>query len=352
MTLTEIFTFFGLPTPTMAPGLSIALVVGIAAIAWIFGVVGERRLQLRKLTGLALAVGLLSRAFAVTVVLKALPAVVGVELPFVSGIDWGNAMTSIALGVVGLLIVSRLATWSEQAGRAQGQLHSSIVVGKAIRYVGAVIVAVLVAESMGWDLSAILATAGVVGVAVGFAAQTSLSNVIAGVFLLVDRPFEVGDVVEITGQQGVVLELTLLSTRIRTFDNLVVRWPNEVVLKERITNLSKFPARRLELLVRVPVETPLPSVRAGLLRVLEAEPLVLFEPAPEVRLRDMEGNGVTMSIRVWFAVNDLLDGRDAVILAVNAALSQEGVLPRVPNYAVWMPPSDAVTAPAVEDPAS
>lgn len=310
--------------------------VGVVVVAvWVAGRVAETVLTRRGRVGAALGVGLAARGLALVLAVRAVPRLLGVDLPLVGELELGDVATAMALAAVGGLALWRLAAWAEHAGTAQGQPHASMVVGKVIRYGGAVVLALLVAETLGWDLTALLATAGVVGVAVGFASQTSLSNVIAGVFLLVDRPFEVGDTVEVGGHEGIVLEITLLSTRIRTFDNLVVRWPNEVVLKERITNYSRLPVRRLQLVVRLPAEVDVRPVRDALLAAVRATPLVLVEPPPEVRLRDLDSNGVTLLVRTWHEPDAFPDGRDAVVLAIQGTLRAGHTLPVVPSYAVW-----------------
>ncbi|MBU4491280.1 MAG: mechanosensitive ion channel family protein, partial [Euryarchaeota archaeon] len=76
------------------------------------------------------------------------------------------------------------------------------------------------------EITGVLAAAGILGIVIGFAAQTSVSNIISGFFLIADKPFEIGEAIEIDGQAGVVLDISLLSTRIRTFDNRYLRIPN------------------------------------------------------------------------------------------------------------------------------
>ena len=109
-------------------------------------------------------------------------------------------LRAAALLLVGLLATRLLARLVRDRLSGQGRPHQALLAHKALSYLGAGVVGLGLARTLGLDLSALLATAGVVTVAVGFAAQTSLSNLIAGVFLLVDRPFEVGDSVEIEGR--------------------------------------------------------------------------------------------------------------------------------------------------------
>lgn len=249
--------------------------------------------------------------------------------------------------VVGMLLTLPVGAFIESQLLRAGRVHAGAVTRKLVRYGGAVVLAVTAAEIAGYDLRAVLATAGILGVAVGFAAQTSLSNLIAGLFLLLDRPFEVGDIVETDGRIGIVHEMRLLSTMVRTFDNLLVRWPNEVILKARIVNYTAFPVRRLDLPLRIPSGSDIPAVMALLVQTMKDSPLFLLEPAPEVRLVDLQANGVTLELRAWLDRDLWIDGRDALIQAVHDALHRAGVPPIVPAFEVHkrLDPHDAPKAP-------
>ncbi|MFN9975907.1 MAG: mechanosensitive ion channel family protein, partial [Phycisphaerae bacterium] len=106
-------------------------------------------------------------------------------------------------------------------------------------------------DSLGFDLKVLLGAAGILTVAVGFAAQTSASNLISGLFLMFERPFVVGNSIVIGDLRGEVVAIDMLSTKIRTFTNMMVRIPNETLVKSNIVNLSYFPIRRVDLEVGV-----------------------------------------------------------------------------------------------------
>jgi hypothetical protein len=102
-------------------------------------------------------------------------------------------------------------------------------------------------RQLGFDFTVLLGAAGIVTVAIGFASQTSASNLISGLFLVWRRRSGIGDIVTVDGVTGEVLSVDLLSTKLRTFDNLQVRIPNETMVKARITTLNRFPLRRVDL---------------------------------------------------------------------------------------------------------
>lgn len=100
-------------------------------------------------------------------------------------------------------------------------------------------------QSVGVDISAIITAAGIAGVAIGFAAQTSFTNIISGIMLVIERPFKVGDIINTDGVEGTIESIGLLSFSLRTIDNKLVRIPNEQLIKNRVTNLTGYGYRKI-----------------------------------------------------------------------------------------------------------
>ena len=116
-------------------------------------------------------------------------------------------------------------------------------------------------RELGFDLSVVLGAAGILSVAIGFASQTSTSNLISGLFLMLERPFSIGDVIKVDSTTGEVISIDLLSVKIRTFDNLFVRSPNESMIKTQVTTLTKFPIRRADLQVGIAFKEDIERVK-------------------------------------------------------------------------------------------
>ncbi|RME24524.1 MAG: mechanosensitive ion channel family protein [Deltaproteobacteria bacterium] len=235
------------------------------------------------------------------------------------------AVRAAVILVVGLVLVSVLARFVQRRVARRGSAHWALVSRKLVAYAGAATVFVAAARTLGLDLTALAATAGVATVAVGFAAQTSLSNLIAGLFLLVDRPFEIGDSINIDGNMGVVRGITLMSTLVRTFDGILIRWPNEVVLKSTILNYSSLPARRVEIRVGVAYGTDLPRARRVIREAISDLEIVLVEPTVDVITRGFLDSAVELEVRAWVAQGDFVQGRTAVVEAVHRSLADAGI---------------------------
>lgn len=122
-------------------------------------------------------------------------------------------------------------------------------------------------KQLGFNLGVLLGAAGVLSVAIGFASQTSVSNLISGLFLIGERPFQIGDTIQVGNTTGEILSIDLLSIKLRTFDNLFVRIPNESLIKTEVINLTRFPIRRLDLKIGVAYKENINQVRQVLLKV-------------------------------------------------------------------------------------
>ncbi len=186
-------------------------------------------------------------------------------------------------------------------------------------------------QQLGFDLSIFLGAAGVLSVAVGFASQTSFSNVISGLFLAMERTFEVGDVIRVGGTTGEVLSVDLLSVKLRTFDNLFVRIPNESLVKGEITNISRFPIRRADFVLDMPHGEDLDKVRGLLMALVEQQPLAMVEPPAIFQVLGSNDLGVQVQFSVWAARQHFLEMRTEMQIAIRRSFAAAGVRPPFPR---------------------
>lgn len=234
-------------------------------------------------------------------------------------------LVAVLIFALGLLLARALAKGVERFMRQQGSDHGAAVGAKLVFYTVLLLATFGALTQMGVKLTGLLTAAGIFTVAIGFAAQTSVSNVISGLFLLVDRPFSINDTVKIDQTIGTIISIDLLSTKVRTFDNLVVRVPNETLLKSTITNYTLFNVRRIDIPVGVAYSTDLRQAKAVLERVLRQQSGVLDEPQPAV-LTDLLGdNGINLIIRAWVVRTDFVTARSELTVAVKEALDAAGI---------------------------
>lgn len=249
---------------------------------------------------------------------------------------WGRVSDPATLRVIVLvavgLVFARLATRGAQALAARSSRpNMAPVVRKAVGLGLHALLGLMALEGLGFDLGVLLGAAGILTVAIGFASQTSASNLISGVFLLAEDAFAVGDVLQIGRVTGELVAVDLLSLKLRTFDNRLVRIPNETVIKTELLNLTRYPIRRLDILVHLPFDAELDRVQDALDRECAAEPLLLEEPGPLLQVKELNELGLGVQLSAWVATAHLIEGRARLSAAILRALRATGLAPQTPT---------------------
>jgi small-conductance mechanosensitive channel len=180
-------------------------------------------------------------------------------------------------------------------------------------------------RQFGFDFTVVLGAAGIVTLALGFASQTSAANLIAGLFLVVEKAVSIGDVVTVEGVTGEVVSVDVLSTKLRTFDNLQVRIPNETMVRAQITTLNRFPLRRVDVSVGVAYHSDLALVQETLQQVARDNPLCLDEPGPLVIWTGFGDSSIDYLFAVWGKTQNFLALRNSITREVKAAFDAAGI---------------------------
>jgi small conductance mechanosensitive channel len=152
---------------------------------------------------------------------------------------------------------------------------------------------------MGVDTAGLLASLGIVGITIGFAARDAFSNLISGILIFLDRPFVIGDLVEVGDNYGRVSQITLRSTRIITGDGKMLAVPNAEIINKTVTSYTNFPHLRLDVGVTVGVNERIDKVRQILFEVLQSDADYLDDPAPRVVITQLNDYNVALELQVW-----------------------------------------------------
>ena len=154
-------------------------------------------------------------------------------------------------------------------------------------------------SQIGVNINAILASLGVAGLTLGFAAQDALSNIISGIFIFWDKPFVIGDLIEVNGHYGRVDEITMRSTRLITVDGKMLSIPNTEILNSTVASYTNFPNLRIDIEFTVASNENLRKIRDVLFQVVENNNDYLLPPSPKVVLDKMNDYNIELIFQVW-----------------------------------------------------
>lgn len=227
-----------------------------------------------------------------------------------------GAMPQVLLGLLLFWVFLGIARWGRQwAERVVGAAYKHDEVGQVIgqlAYGFLVVAGVAVAAAvMGIGLGHVLAGIGVSGVVVGFAFKDILENYLAGILLMLARPFHSGDDIKTGDYEGKVRVISTRSTTIETLDGQLVVIPNSKIYSQPLTNLSALGTRRTILPLKFAVARDLAEIRGKLLAIAAGQDGVLEDPAPEVVATALEAEGVSLELRFWTRAHeaDAVKGR-------------------------------------------
>ncbi len=195
------------------------------------------------------------------------------------------------------------------------EAHTVTLLTKFISYVFYVAIGVYILSLFGINVSAIWGAAGVAGLAIGFAAQTSVSNVISGLFVLTEKTMKIGDFIEVDGVSGTVSEIGLLSVKINTLDNQLIRIPNSTIINSKLMNYASYDLRRFCFPLEVSYDTdPQAALDAALAVPARCPSAILNDAdhAPAAVFTGFADSGITLSLNVWFKRQDLVKIKNEV----------------------------------------
>ena len=192
----------------------------------------------------------------------------------------------------------------------------SLILIKFLRYVFYVIIVMYVLSLFGVKLGAIWGAAGIAGVAIGFAAQTSVSNLISGLFVITEGAIKIGDTIIVDGITGVVDSINLISVTVHTLDNEMVRIPNSTIINTNLMNKSFHNKRRLTVTCPIAYGNDLQLALDTYLKAANDCPTVLKDPAPAAWIDKFGDSGIDITVAVWFEPKNFLQTKSDLHIAI------------------------------------
>jgi small conductance mechanosensitive channel len=242
--------------------------------------------------------------------------------------DYGlDVVAAIVILIVGVWVAGKIEKVIKKALERTRRVDAMLVsfFASAGRYLILVLVGVAVLGRFGVETTSLIAVLGAAGLAIGLALQGTLSNVAAGVMLLIFRPFKVGDYIEAGGHAGTVKTLNLFFTELATPDNIHIVVPNSDVWGTSIRNFSTHAERRVDFLIGVSYDTDLDQAMAAIKDVIAAEPRVKSDPEPLVAVSELGDSSVNFVVRVWTENADYFPVRFDMTKAIKEKLDAEKI---------------------------
>lgn len=206
--------------------------------------------------------------------------------------------------VAGYIIAKFVSNISSKTCQKYATPQQCMILKKAIFFGILFIVLVTALQQLGFKLSVLLGSAGIATAAIGFASKTTISNMISGAFLIIEKSFSVGDQIKVHNLTGTVDSIDLLSVKLITPENTLIRVPNETILRTEVTNFTKFSKRRLDITIGVAYNQNIEKLRESLIKTATDNALSNNKPEPTVTLTDFANSAVNLRLSVWVKKKD------------------------------------------------
>jgi small-conductance mechanosensitive channel len=217
--------------------------------------------------------------------------------------------------------------------------HLELVI-KIINYSIFVIALTWVLGIVGIKLSGLLVAGGILGIVLGFASQSIVGNLVSGIFLMIERPMKIGNAVEVNGVIGIVEDIQIISTTIRTWDGLHIRVPNEKIFTSSITNYVSNVARRFTYVVGIRYEDDADKAISIINQLIDNEPFALQNPAPIVFVSELASSSVDITVMIWSPISEWYELKKRLLWFIKKNLEENGIEIAFPQSVVWMGDKD------------
>ncbi|MCE4601133.1 MAG: mechanosensitive ion channel family protein [Desulfurococcales archaeon] len=211
----------------------------------------------------------------------------------------GKVLVALAILVAGILFAVLVKLVIKRSLYQRLPAHVYKPLESAVYYSLLILAGVAALTPFGISLSSLVIAGGFAGIVVGLATQSTLSNLVSGIMILIEQPLKIGDPVTISNYSGIITGINVFSTLLRTWDGPIVRIPNNEVFNSIITNYSRMKARRVEFAIGVHYESDIDHVVSTLKKFMEEHPLCLVNPGPEVFVDKYGDSSIVFKMRCW-----------------------------------------------------
>jgi len=232
----------------------------------------------------------------------------------------------IAVGIVATILIALIIRfWLRKGVKPRLPPYIYSPMEKVVIY-GLVIIGIVASLSpLGLNLTGLLVAGGFLGIIVGLAVQTVASNMFSGIILYFERPFKIGDAIQIGEYGGIVEDISIMSLKLRRWDGVLVRISNTDVFSSKILNFGKAVTRRFSFRIGISYRADIAKARKSLLEILEKHPFVLAYPPPNVYVVEYGDSSIVLEVRGWTPSSEWFDTYMDVIRLAKEKLDKDGI---------------------------
>jgi small-conductance mechanosensitive channel len=204
-----------------------------------------------------------------------------------------------------------------------------------VSYLVYLVVVLSILPYLHFDLSGLFVAGGIIALAIAFATQNIVSNLVSGIFILFERPIKIGDNVSIGSVTATVQKIQIMSTIVRTYDGIYVRIPNSKIFTSDITNLVIHPARRFDYTIGIRYQDDAGKAIAIIKSMIEKEPYALKSPGPSVYVDKLDDSSVNIVIKIWAPSLFWWGLRTELLWKIKVELEKNGIQIPFPQRELW-----------------
>lgn len=250
-------------------------------------------------------------------------------------VTWLNLIIALVIFILALIVSKLVSVQLRRSFKEKLSKEHLEMMAKLVSY-GIMVIALLwIMPTVGIEPSGLMVAGGIVALALGFASQSIIGNLISGLFLMGERPVKIGDQVEIAGHRGFVEDIHIISTSIRTLDGLYIRIPNETVFTSSIINYSSNQVRRVEFVIGIRYSDDAEKAVQEIQEVINKHPLTLVNPEPHVFVDELGDNSVDLVARIWTPTSEWYNLKRELLWKIKVAIEAAGIQIPFPQRVLW-----------------
>jgi small conductance mechanosensitive channel len=233
-------------------------------------------------------------------------------------------------------IIARILTRILKKAMVRAKVDSMLISfgGNILHTILLILIVIASLSQLGIETTHIAAAIAAAGLAVGLALQGSLSNFASGVLIIIYRPFKIGDYIQVSGSEGTVKDISILTTTLLTTDNRRVVIPNANITGNNLVNFSAEKTRMIDLVISISHDDEIEAARGVIKGVMASDTRILTSPEPLIAVKDLTAGGVDLMVRPWVKTEDYFPTMFDLKEKIREAFRKEGIKAALPPFSV------------------